>query len=70
VAGRSPLVLETEAKEVNIEARLDGHEIFQTNYDVESDSTMISIKMVQVKEKKKKKKKCDPRDPKCRVGGR
>lgn len=70
VAGTSPLVVETEAEEVNIEARLDGHDISQMNYEIESDSMMINIKMVQVKEKKKKKKKCDPRDPKCRVGGR
>jgi hypothetical protein len=67
VVGKAPLLYETESENIKIEAKLDKYELFQTDFQVKSDSTDISIKMVP---KAKKKKACDPRDPKCRVGGR
>jgi serine/threonine protein kinase len=70
--GTSPLEFETTEQQVDLEANLEGYELFKTSYEVKSDSTHVEIKLVPVPEekKKKKKKKCDPRDPKCRVGGR
>jgi serine/threonine protein kinase len=68
--GTSPLEFETTADQVDLEANLEGYELFKTSYEVKSDSTHVEIKLVPVPDKKKKKKKCDPRDPKCRVGGR
>jgi len=65
--GKAPLEVETEEPTVNLEAKLDGYEVYTTTYEVKTESTTIAIKLTPVP---KKKKKCDPRDPKCRVGGR
>jgi len=69
--GTSPLEYETTETQIDLEANLEGYELFKTSYEVKSDSTHVEIKLVPTADKKKKKKKkCDPRDPKCRVGGR